>query len=400
MPKQTQRYRISFLTTGLARGGAEVQVLLLAKGLKQRGWTVSVESMLPPQAFTEDLAACGIPVCPLGMRRGIPDPRAALRLARRWREFRPDVVHCHMVHANLLGRLTRLLAPSPVLISTAHNIWEGPRWRDWAYRLTDPLADLTTNVSQAAFNRYVRDKLVTPRKAAFMPNGIETRRFTPDPALRLSKRNEMRWGDRFIWLAVGNLRPAKDYTNLLDSFAIHKREAGNAHLAIAGSGELLPVLQKRIRDLDIGKSVQLLGARDDVRELMQAADSFVMSSEWEGLPLVLIEASASALPIVATKVGGNGEIIAAEQTGFLVPPKNSPALAAAMTRVYQLPEACRQQLGHAARLRAEEYYGIDRILSKWENIYEQLLQVKTPHLKAGLLRSSALPQEVRQWLQH
>lgn len=399
MPRQMQRRRISFLTTGLARGGAEIQVVLLAKGLQQRGWTVSVESMLPPQAFTDDLAASGIPVCLLRMQRGIPDPRAAFRLARRWRDFRPDVVHCHMVHANLLGRITRLLAPARVLISTAHNIWEGPRWRDWAYRLTEPLGDLTTNVSQAALDRYVRDKLVSREKSAFMPNGIETVRFAPDAALRGRKRSEMGWEGRFAWLAVGNLRTAKDYPNLLDAFAIHQRVAGNAHLAIAGSGDLLGVLQQRIRTLGIADHVELLGARDDVRELMQAADGFVMSSEWEGLPLVLIEASASALPIVATRVGGNGEVIADQQTGFLVPPKNSPALAAAMNRMLQLPEVQRRQMGHEGRLRAEEYYGIERILSKWENIYEQLLQVNAPRQTAGWFGYRALPQGVRQWLQ-
>lgn len=113
------------LTTGLAHGGAETQVVFLAKGLKDRGWDVALESMLPPQAFEETLEISAIPLIPLCMRRGVPDPRAIARLARHWRSFRPHIVHSHMIHANILARVTRMIAPVPVLISTAHSVQEG-----------------------------------------------------------------------------------------------------------------------------------------------------------------------------------------------------------------------------------------------------------------------------------
>lgn len=400
MHRQTQRHKVCFLTTGLARGGAEIQVVLLAKGFKQRGWDVSVESMLPPQNFVEELTSHGIPVNSLGMRCGVPNPFAIWRLARRWRTFRPDVVHCHMVHANLLGRVARIITPTRVLIATAHSIWEGPKWRDWAYRLTDALGDLTTNVSQAALDRYVRDKLVPREKAVYMPNGIETGRFAPDEDLRKRKRSELGWGDQFVWLAVGNLRAAKDYPNLIAAFSQHLRNKSGIRLAIAGHGDRLPELKEKIHQRQLGGSVELLGARSDVRELMVAADGFVMSSAWEGLPLVLIEASATGLPIVATQVGGNGEIVADDQTGFLIPPKDSEALASAMDRMVALDASRRRQMGLAARQRAEEYYGIDKVLSKWENIYEQLLQVNAPRRRARWAAFCSLPEGVRQWLQN
>ncbi len=397
MHKQHHPRRISILTTGLARGGAEIQVVSLAKGLKKRGWLVSVESMLPPKAFVEDLAAWEIPVCSLGMQRGLPNPLAIWRLAQRWRSFRPNVVHCHMVHANLLGRITRILSPVQVLIATAHNTWEGARWRDWAYRITEPLGDLTTNVSQAALERYVRDKVTSRRRSIYMPNGIDTGLFAPDPAIRQGKRRELGWHEEFVWLAVGNLRTAKDYPNLLRAFGELQQKRPGIRLAIAGSGELLPALQAQVRALQLGDRVQFLGERTDVRELMQAADGFAMSSEWEGLPLVLIEASASALPIVATKVGGNGEVVEEGQTGFLVPPLNAHALAEAMERVTSLGAMDRQRLGAAGRKRAEAFYGIEHILSKWENIYEQLLQVNAPRRHYGWGRTGLLLEGVRQW---
>src|SRR5690606_38017537 len=95
-------------------------------------------------------------VVDLGMKRGLPDPRAIGRLAAVLRELRPAIVHAHMFHATLLTRLTRLIAPVPVLITSAHNTHEGAYWRILAYRLTHRLSDLTTNVSDAAVKRLVR----------------------------------------------------------------------------------------------------------------------------------------------------------------------------------------------------------------------------------------------------
>lgn len=369
-----QPRRVSVLTTGLARGGAETQVLMLAVGLQQRGWKVSVESLLPPQAFADELEHKGIPVISLGMHPGVPNPTAIYRLARHWRTFRPHIVHSHMVHANLLGRITRIFAPAPVLIGTAHSIWEGPKWRDWAYRFTDRLSDLTTNVSQAGLNRYLRNGLVRKPSAAWVPNGIDTARFAPDPEIRRRHRRQAGWEERFVWLAVGNLREPKDYPNLLAAFAAARDEAPSLHLAIAGSGHLLGSLRAQAVQLGIMDRVEFLGTRTDVRELMQAADAFVMSSAWEGMPMALLEASASALPVVATNVGGNAEVVEHARSGLLVPAHDSSALARAIANLARQTPAALRELGEAGRNRVQALYGIERVLDRWENIYEHLLQ--------------------------
>lgn len=368
--------RISLLTTGLARGGAETQVLMLALGLHQRGWQVAVESLLPPQAFTGELQQSGIPVVSLGMRPGVPNPAAIYHLARHWRTFRPHIVHSHMVHANLLGRITRIFAPAPVLIATAHSIWEGPKWRDWAYRFTDRLGDLTTNVSQAGLDRYVRNGLVRGTRATWVPNGIDTTRFAPDAELRHRHRWEAGWEQKFIWLAVGNLREPKDYPNLLSAFATAHNDAPSVRLAIAGAGHLLDSLRRQAVQLRIEDRVEFLGPRTDVRELMQAADAFVMSSAWEGMPMALLEASASALPVVATRVGGNAEVVEHGRTGYLVPARDSSALAQAMANLARQTPAARIELGEAGRNRVQTLYDIERVLDRWENIYQHLLQNK------------------------
>ncbi|MCC6366062.1 MAG: glycosyltransferase [Bryobacterales bacterium] len=368
--------RIAILTTGLARGGAEAQVTLLAETLSRRGWAVRVYSMLPPTAFVEELLGSGIQVENLDMRRGVADPRAVFRLAKSLRRFKPHVMHCHMVHANLLGRVSRLLVHVPALICTAHSVWEGGWWRDWAYRLTDPLSDLTTNVSRAGLTRYIDGKLAAEGKAAWVPNGVDVSHFAPDKAAGERIRMQMGWDD-FVWLAVGNLREPKDYPNLLRAFVPVAAREPRALLAIAGSGQLRASLESLAAELGIGGSVRFLGAREDVRELLQAVDGYVLSSAWEGTPMALLEACACGVPVVATRVGGNPDVVEDGVSGSLIEPRNSEALGDAMLKLMALPEGERGAMGSAARKRVESTFSHEKIVDKWENIYEQMMQTSS-----------------------
>ncbi|SHE67702.1 Glycosyltransferase involved in cell wall bisynthesis [Desulfofundulus australicus DSM 11792] len=368
--------RLLFLTTGLAYGGAETQLVRLATRLRARGWGVRVVSMLPPQAFAEELEAAGIPLATLNMRRGVPDPRALFRLASILRRDRPQVVHSHMVHANLLARLARPLARVPVLVCTAHNINEGGRHREWAYRLTDFFCDLTTQVSQAGLERYVRVGAVPRHKIRFIPNGVDTDHFRPNPEAGARLRHELGLGSAFAWLAVGRIEGAKDYPNMLRAFARVLRERGDTVLLIAGQGSLREEAEQLANQLGLREKVHFLGVRKDVPELMNAADAYVMSSAWEGMPMVLLEAAATGLPIVATDVGGNREVVLDEQSGFLVPPEDLEALARAMLHLMDLSLEERQRMGEFGRRYIEENYSLDRVVDQWEALYMELLGKK------------------------
>jgi len=364
--------RILFLVTGLAYGGAETQVVYLATRFKSRGWEVGVVSLIPPKAYIEDLEKADVLVFSLDIRRKLPDPRPILRLVQIIRKWQPDVVHSHMVHANLLARIVRPLAPFPVLVCTAHNIDEGGRLREVLYRLTDPFCDLTTQVSQAGLERYVHVGAVPRHKICYIPNGVDTERFKPNLEDRLKVRKELRV-EGFVWLAVGRFDPPKDYPNMLQAFArvVHKHL--NTMLLIAGDGPLRKTMENMTRELGVEKHVKFLGIRRDIPQLMNAADAYVMSSEWEGMPMVLLEASACRLPIVATNVGGNAEIVLDGQTGFLVPPKSPEALSQAMLRMMDLPEEVREKMGEQARKHIESNFSLDRIVDCWESLYYELL---------------------------
>lgn len=368
--------KICFLITGLNYGGAEASLVQIARRLKDRGWQVRVVTILPPAGYASVLEASGIPVASLGMRRRVPDPRAIFRTATLLRRWHPDILHTHMVHANLLGRIVRLLYNVPVLISTAHSIMEGGRWRDVAYRVTDPLCDITTQVSKAGLERYVRLRLVPEHKIRLVPNGVDAKTFAPNLRIREELRSQLELGENFVWLAVGRFEEPKDYPNMLRAFAqavAHMKGYNEVTLLIAGEGPTKPAVEALARELGVECRVRFLGMRRDVAGLMNAADAFLLSSAWEGLPMVLLEAAAVGLPIVATEVGGNAEVVREGISGFLVPPGDHQALAGAMIRMMRLPEGERRKMGEAGRSHVRERYEIERVVDQWEALYVELL---------------------------
>lgn len=368
----TPPLRIMLVTTSLMVGGAETQVYLLARSFKALGHDVHVVTMTPPSDYDEALAAAGITVSTLGFSRGTPNPLGAIRLARLFRTWRPDVVHSHMVHANLLARLSRPLAWVPVLVSTAHNFNEGARWREVAYRVTDSLATMSTNVCVTGAARYRKVGAVPPGKMIAMPNGIEIDAFRRSDERRRRAREALGVGDAHVWLSVGRLEPQKDLPNMLRAFA--QLPQGNRTLLLVGQGPLHDELMALAAELGLDeRQVRFLGRRDDVPDLMAAADSYLMSSAWEGLPLVLIEASAAGLPIVATDVGGNAEIVEEGANGYLVPAEDPAALAGAVSRMESLPVATREAMGAAGLHRVENSFEIGVVARRWLEFYRELL---------------------------
>ncbi|MGO4108822.1 glycosyltransferase [Paenibacillus sp. YAF4_2] len=363
--------KILFLITGFDYAGAENQVVQLCRGFKAKGCSIQIISMIKPVAYLDELKELDVPIMTLDMQKGIPDPRALLKLRKLIKAFKPDIVHSHLVHANIMARAVRLLVRIPVLICTAHNINEGGKLREWLYRITDPLCELTTNVSQEAVNRYVAIKAAPEHKIIFVPNGINMDKFAGNPDDGAAIREELQLGSRYIWLAVGRFVPEKDYGNMLQSFAEVLRTKPDSALLIAGIGPERLEAEQLAETLGLAEHVQFLGIRTDIPKLMHAADGYLMSSQWEGLPIVLLEAAASALPVVTTNVGGNSEVVHDEVNGYLVPHSDSRRLAAAMDKLMSLTPDERTRMGESGRQYVEKHYNMDYIIERWEQIYAQ-----------------------------
>jgi glycosyltransferase involved in cell wall biosynthesis len=369
--------RILLLSTSMGMGGADQQLLSAALGLRERGHEVRIVSLTPLGEMGARAQAAGLTTESLEMRRGVPDPRGLARLVKLVHAWQPSVLHSHMLHANLMARAVRLFARVPAVVSTIHNIYEGGRLRMMGYRLTNGLVDHVTIISQAAADRFIRDRIVPAGLLEVVPNGVDTERYRAVPAgTRERLRRSLGLGSEFAWLAVGRFETAKDYPTMLRAFVRVRARHPEAVLLLVGRGSLQAETEALAQDLGLASGVRFVGTREDVPEFMTVADGYVMSSAWEGMPMVLLEAAAASLPIVATRVGGNQEVVQDGATGYLAPPGNDEALAAAMLRLMALPEGERRAMGARGHDHVRRHYGLARVVDRYEAAYREVLRRK------------------------
>lgn len=370
--------RILLLSTSMGMGGADQQLLSAALGLRRRGHEVRIVSLTPLGEMGARARAAGLPTESLDMPRGVPDPRGLMRLIRLVRVWRPTVLHSHMLHANLMARALRPFTRIPVVVSTIHNIYEGGRLRMLGYRLTNGLVDHMTIISQAAADRFIGERIVPRELLEVVPNGVDTERYRGvAPGTRERLRDSLGLREEFVWLAVGRFEVAKDYPTLLRAFARVGEERGDGVLLLVGRGSLQTETERLAGTLGLNGRVRFVGTREDVPEFMAVADGYVMSSAWEGMPMVLLEAAAAGLPIVTTRVGGNAEVVQDGVSGFVVPPGDANALAAAMLRLMAVPAAERRAMGARGHDHVREHYGLDRVVDRYEAAYRAVLLRKS-----------------------
>ena len=373
--------KVTFLTTLFGQGGAETQIMRISRELKDRGWEVHVISMLEPVGYQRELAEHGIPLSSLSMQRGLPDPRAVFRLVRVLRETRPDVLTTFCFHANVLGAMAGRLAGVPAIVTSIRNELFGSRQREWAERAVGMFRfnDVLTTNSELVARSLVARNIVSKDRLRVIHNGIEV----DEPDFSVDQVREVRAElkvapDDFLWLAVGNLREQKDYPNLLRAMRFLLNEgAGTVKLRIAGFGPYEDEVRAHIQELELYDDVHLLGRRDDVPLLLKAADAFVLSSAWEGLPNVVMEAMLSGVPVVATDVGGVAELVEDEVSGILVEPHSSKKLAEAMTRLMEYSAVRRSEMGAAGRDHIVANFSVDKITDRWEALLLELMPAET-----------------------
>lgn len=358
--------KILFMSTSMIMGGAERQICDLADQFFESDHEVKIISMNKEIVSTPkneiEIIDLKMQKTPLGMIK------AFYRCSKIIKDFEPDVVHSHMIHANIFVRILRMFTPMKKLVCTAHNTNEGGSLRMFLYRITDSLANVTTNVSSEAVEAFIEKKASKRERIIPMYNGIDTNRFTSSDELRKSKRRELQIkDDEQLILAVGRLNDQKDYPNLLTAFKSIETE--NCKLAIVGSGELENDLIALTKELKIDNNVTFLGLRNDVNELMCASDVFALSSKDEGFGLVVAEAMLCERVVVATDCGGVSEVL--YDNGFLVEPRNSSQLSEALKHALELPVDEKQRIGINARNHVLNKFDIKEIAKQWLSLYEK-----------------------------
>lgn len=359
--------KIVLISTGLGMGGAERQVCDLADRFDALGHQILLLSLtgnevIRPLSKTVKVVSLGMSKTLFGFNKAYWRARYIINT------FNPDVVHGHMIHANLFARFLRLTTHMPKLICSSHNSNEGGLGRVLASRLTDFLCDLNTNVSQEAVDISLHRGVTSAGRIIPMYNGIDINLFNYNSSSRDRIRSELGLSESAsLLLAVGRLTAAKDYPNLFSAISLLRNELNNIHLAIVGIGEEHAALQQMVETYGLSSFVHFLGLRRDVNECMCAADVYVMSSAWEGMPLVLLEAMASERIVVATDCGGVKEVVG--ECGIIVSPQQPDQLAKALSQALSLPLDERISIGGAARKRVEEYYSLNAVVDKWLKLY-------------------------------
>lgn len=374
----TDSLSIVFLSTSMGLGGADQQILSVSRELIDRGHDVRIISLRPIGPMGEKARAAGASVMSLEITQKSRAPLHLLKLRRIVGEA--DILHTHMYHANLIGRLCRPFLSVDTLVNTIHNVFESGHsytnpekktGRNYAYQFTSNLCDFTSCVSLEAHNRFVDIGVLNPDTADVVYNGIDTEKFHPSPASRKTIRQKHGVSDEFVWLSVGRFFEQKDHATLLKAFA--KMGTPKRRLWLVGHGDLRDQLEGLAEELGIENRVNFLGTVKDVAKYMAAADGFTLSSKWEGFGIVFAEAQASELPVVATDVGGIPEVVQDGEGGFLVPPERPDRLATELDRVTAMPAEKRKAIGERGREHVSRNFGISTVATEWERVYRDLL---------------------------
>lgn len=354
--------KVLYVITGLGLGGAEKVVADLADQMSTLGHEVKIayltgEVLVRPKDINVD-------ILPLSLNSLYGLYSASKKYKKLIQDFQPDVVHAHMIHANIFVRINRIGCPVPKLICTAHNSNEGGKFRMMAYRLTNFLSDFNTNVSQEATESLISKGAFNKSNLITVYNGIDLQKFNKKDSICKLNNNVINF------ICVGRFNEQKDYPNLFRAIVLLKDKVPNLKFkfSIVGDGELRSELEELIKGLHISNCVELLGKRSDIPDLLNAADFFVLPSKHEGLPTVVIEAMACGTFVIATDCGGSAEIMG--DTGLLVPPQDSEALAKAIEKAVSKTPLEIQENNLKARQRVEELFSLEASVKKWLALYE------------------------------
>jgi glycosyltransferase involved in cell wall biosynthesis len=373
------------LITKLELGGAQQNTLFCTAHhdrsrfevdlLAGRGGILDEEALTIPEAHVELLPYLKHPISPLR------DLEAMLRLRAYFKARRIDLVHTHSSKAGILGRTAALLAGVPVILHTIHGWSFNPTQPLWVRRLFVGLergaagvADRLIAVSAANREAGLRAGIGRASRYMVLHSGIDVQSCLDVSRSRAAVRRELGWDDSHTVVgSIACLKPQKAPQDFVRAAAAAYALDPSFRFFIAGDGDLRRDVEALIRRLDLGNVVRLLGWRRDVPDLLGAMDLFLLTSLFEGLPRVVLQAMAAGVPVVATAVDGTPEVVEEGVTGLLVPP-GRPDLAAQRLLEMAGDRPLRRRCVEGARRRLDRSFDIRRMVRRLDRLYLSLLE--------------------------
>ena len=300
------------------------------------------------------------------------------KLVRILKNHNVDILHCHAHKSTVYGTIAAIFAHTLLVMSHVHGL---NRSRNFRRKLVNFLLFRKVSRIIPVANSVKKDVLkgnwfLSAKKLSVLENSIDYKRFAD---VMVSKQEAKRMlglsPDTFIFGTIGRLAPTKGLPYLIEAFSKMKVQIPSAHLILLGDGGLKPELEKLVAEMPCCDSIHFLGYRTNIEALLRGLDVFVLSSVAEGMPRVILEAMAAGAPCIATAVGGIPEIFNNdENAGFLVPPKDSAALAQAMIRIATMPKQELDTLIGNAQNRVREFYTHQVVREKLRMLYESEYQ--------------------------
>jgi glycosyltransferase involved in cell wall biosynthesis len=374
--------RIAFVITGMETGGAEMMLLKVVSRLHRDRYDPFVVSLREGGDMAERFRAVPVPLYSVGMSRGGAWlPLAGLfRLFALMRRLRPDVLQGWMYHGNVAAQCAALILrrPTPVL----WNVRAGANMRQekrrtrimvWLGGRLSHLPDRIINNSVASAAAHEHRFGYRADKRLVIPNGFDTEVFRPSDEARATIRAELGLPESATLVGlIGRYRVEKNHIGFLHAAAALRARHPDVVFVLAGAGvdEANAELRSRIRELQLGPSVRLLGRRDDMPRLTAALDVLVCCSLSEGFPNVVGEAMSCGVPCVVADVGDCAWVVG--EAGKVVPPRDTAALAAAMHELVEAGTDGRRVLGQRARQRVIDHFSLDAVVAMYESAYESV----------------------------
>jgi glycosyltransferase involved in cell wall biosynthesis len=369
-PAAVRPAKILHLITGLARGGAQTMLTRLVTHLDRRRFEPLVVSLIDGGPQADAIAAAGVRVLGLGMRQGMPSLRAVRRLRQLIGAEAPALIQSWLYHADMLALVAAGRIPVAWNIRLSSIAGE-PHQRQLRI-LQRILAFLSRRpvcvmVNSEAGKRYHEAIGYRPRRWEIVSNGFDVEAFQPNPMARADWRRRLGFdaAQRVIGM-VARVDGMKDHGTFLEAAQKVAAQRDDARFALIGAGtEKLPV-SPRLRE-----ALRALGDRNDVGNILPALDLMVLSSHGEGFPNVIGEAMACGVPCVSSDVGEARALIG--ETGAIVPPGDSGALADAVLGMLARDAETMVRLGAASRERIVSHFSIDAVARRYEAIYADII---------------------------
>ncbi len=361
--------------------GAEVFAAQLSERLAERGHDVTLAALYAPFPDGIPLNTQGINRVELGgKRKGHIEPKLLYRLIQLCRELRPDVVQANAFHALKYIALTKKLKQYSgaivyrnISISSRWITRKGQRaWGKWLLRSADSISSVCDSGNQDFCETYH----LSPELVTTIRRGIDIPKILLRETTRKKISNLIHCHlDDPMLFHIGGFTEEKNHIGLLNAFSQIKQDQPHSQLLLIGEGPLRFAVKQEIQKRDLSKHVHLLGARDDVRDLLVGADLMLLPSKIEGIPGVILEASVREVPSIATNVGGVSEAVHDGQTGILVAADDMDKLAKEACKLIADPQK-RQQMGKAAKVLITERHSMEKCVDLHETLYQSLTSTR------------------------